>query len=77
MKGEDTNMIISSVTPLAFQCKNTSGISEAGLFKCMRELHLFVNKRYEQISGEGGFGKAILLNQSLHSRLYIFDHPHL
>ena len=66
-------MIISSVTPLAFQCKNTSGISEAGLFKCMRELHLFVNKRYEQISGEGGFGKAILLNQSLSESQKVTD----
>lgn len=66
-------MIISSVTPLAFHCKDSTGISSAGLFQCMRELHLFVNKAYEQISGEGGFGKALLLNQSLSKSKEVID----
>ena len=66
-------MILSAFTPLAFKCKDTTGISGAGIFKCMRELHLFVNKAYENISGEGGFGKAILLNQSLSESSKVID----
>lgn len=66
-------MILSSITPLAFKCKDSSGISGAGIFKCMRELHLFINKAYENITGEGGFGKAILLNQSLSESSKVID----
>lgn len=66
-------MLVTTVTPLAFQCRNTSGIESAGIFQAMRELHIFINKKYESQSGVGGSGKAVLLNQSLSESKKVID----